>query len=87
MTFNVHVVAEGNDSLLNLLCEFAGGREDERLGALDRQIELLEDRDRESGSLAGSRLSLGDDIVSLNDGNNGPLLNGGRPLETSGESA
>lgn len=44
--------------------------------------DLLEDRDGEGGGLSGSRLGLGDDIVSLDDGDDGSLLDGGRSLES-----
>lgn len=44
----------------------------------------LENGDREGGSLTGSGLGLGDNVVSLDDGDDGSLLNGRRSLETVG---
>ena len=82
MAFDVHIVAEGNDDLLNLLSELTGRREDKSLGAFDREVELLEDGDGEGRGLASTGLSLSDDIVAFDDGDNCTLLDGGRALET-----
>jgi hypothetical protein len=43
MAVDVEVVAEGNDDLLDLLGELTGGGEDERLGLLDRGVNLAPD--------------------------------------------
>lgn len=40
MAFDVHVVAEGDNDLLNLLGQFAGGGEDKRLSSLDGHVQL-----------------------------------------------
>jgi hypothetical protein len=64
MALNVHEVANGDDNLLNLLSQLTGWGEDECLASLEGWVDLLEDRDREGGGLAGSGLSLGDDIVA-----------------------
>jgi len=85
VTFNVHIVAESNDDLLNLLSKLASRGEDESLGGLDREVELLEDGDGEGCGLASAGLSLSDDIVALDDRDDRTLLNGGRTLETIGE--
>ena len=82
MTFDVHVVAEGDDDLLDLLCELTRRSENERLGALDRKVELLQDRDGKSRCFAGTRLGLGDNVVAFDDGHDGALLNGGGAFET-----
>lgn len=41
MTFDVHVIAEGDDDLLDLLSELTGWGEDESLGAFDGHVELI----------------------------------------------
>lgn len=82
MALNVHVVTQGDDDFLDLLSKLTGRSENECLGPLDVGIDGLEDGDGESGGFAGTGLSLGDDIVAFDNGNDGPLLNGGRPLET-----
>lgn len=64
MAFDVHEVSDGDDDLLDLLCQFTRWGQDEGLALLDGRIDLLEDRDGERGRLAGSRLSLGNDIVA-----------------------
>jgi len=85
MAFDVHVVAESDDDLLDLLSKLTSRCEDEGLSPFGREVELLEDRDRESCGLSGTGLGLSDDIVALDDGDNGTLLDGGRTLETRGE--
>lgn len=62
MALDVHEVTNGNDDLLDLLCEFSGGGEDQSLAGLELRVDLLKARDRESGSLSSSRLGLRDDI-------------------------
>ena len=82
MTLDVHIVPECDHDFLDLLCEFAGGGEDERLAALDGHIELLKDGDGEGGGLSSTRLGLGDDIVPFYYRHDRPLLDGRRTLET-----
>ena len=57
--------------LLNLLCEFAGGREHERLTLLERDIDLLQDRDREGRRLARAGLRLRNHVVPCNQSQHG----------------
>jgi hypothetical protein len=40
MTFNVHVIAEGDHDLLDLLCKFSRRGENQGLGAFNVHIEL-----------------------------------------------
>ena len=82
MTFDVHVVAEGDDDLLNLLCKFASWGEDERLGSFDRHVQSLEDGNGKGRSLASARLGLCDHVVALDYWDNGSLLNRRGALET-----
>jgi hypothetical protein len=65
MALDVHEITNGNNDLLDLLSQLTGWSEDQCLALLDVGVELLEDGDRESGSLSGTRLSLGNDIVAL----------------------
>lgn len=64
VALNVHEVTDGNDDLLDLLSKLTGGGEDQSLARLDVGVDLLQDGDREGGSLAGTRLGLGNDIVA-----------------------
>ena len=82
MALDVHIVPECDDDFLDLLREFAGGGEDERLAALDGHVELLKDGNGKGGGLAGTRLGLGNDIVSFYHRNDCALLDGRRALET-----
>ena len=84
VAIDVHVVAESDNDLLNLLSELTGRCEDESLGGFNTQIELLEDGDGKGCSLASTGLGLSDDIVTLDDGDDCTLLDSGRTLETMG---
>jgi hypothetical protein len=64
MALNVHEVADGNHDLLNLLGQLTGGGENESLALLQVGVDLLQDRNREGGGLAGTGLSLGNDIMA-----------------------
>lgn len=67
---------------MDLQREFTGGSKDEGLGAFDFGVQPLEDGDGKGGGLACARLGLRDDIMTLDNGDNGALLNSGRTLET-----
>jgi len=82
VALDVHVVTESDDDFLDLLSQLASGRENEGLSALDGQVYLLEDGDGECGCLSSAGLGLSDDIVTLDDRDDGTLLNGRGPLET-----
>lgn len=64
VALDVHKVTDGDDDLLDLLGQLASGSENQSLALLDVGIDLLENGDREGGSLAGTRLSLRDDVVT-----------------------
>lgn len=64
VALNVHEVTDGNDDLLDLLSQLTGGSEDQSLALLQAGVDLLENRNGESGSLAGTRLGLCNDIVA-----------------------
>lgn len=63
MALDVHEITNGDNDLLDLLGKLTGRGQDEGLALLDVQVDLLKDGDGESGSLSGTRLSLGDDIT------------------------
>jgi len=65
VAFDLKIVSNGEDDSLNLLSELTSGGQNEGLALLQTEVELLEDTDGESGSLSSSRLSLGDEILSL----------------------
>ena len=64
VALNVHEVADGDDDLLDLLGQLAGGGENEGLARLEVGVDLLQDRDGESRGLSGTGLGLGNDIVA-----------------------
>jgi hypothetical protein len=76
VALNVHEVANSDDDLLDLLSELTGGSQDQGLAGLQLVVDLLEDGDREGGGLAGTGLGLGNDIVALDDGQDGAGLDG-----------
>ena len=65
VTLHVHVVAQCEDNGLNLRREFAGGREDERLGLSHGDVDGLQHGYREGGGFTRAGLGLGDDISPL----------------------
>lgn len=64
VALNVHEVTDGNNDLLDLLSKLTGRGKDQGLALLDVGVDLLQNRDRESGGLAGTGLSLSNDIVA-----------------------
>ena len=62
MAFNVHEITNSDNDFLDLLGKFACRSQNERLARLDIRIELLENGDRESGGLSGTRLGLCDNV-------------------------
>lgn len=81
---DLHVVAECDDDLLDLLGELTSGGKDERLDGLDARVDALQNGDREGGGLAGTGLSLSNHIVTLDDGDDSTRLNRRGTLETVG---
>ncbi len=65
VALDVHEVTDGNDDLLDLLSQLTGWGKDKSLALLDSWVQLLEDRDGESGGLSGTRLGLSNDIVAF----------------------
>jgi hypothetical protein len=64
MALNVHEVTDGDNDLLDLLGQLAGGGKDKRLAGLDVVVKLLEDGDGEGSRFTGTGLSLRDHIVA-----------------------
>ena len=64
VAFNAHEVTNGNNDLLDLLGQLTGRSKDQSLASLQVGVNLLQGGDGESGSLSGTGLSLGDDIVA-----------------------
>lgn len=67
-----------------LLRKLTGGGKNEGLALTDRDVHLLQNGDGESGGLSGTGLGLGDNIVALDTGDDGTLLDSRRLLETVG---
>jgi hypothetical protein len=67
VALDVHEVTNGNNDLLNLLSQLTGWGKDQCLTLLDVWVELLEDGDGECGSLSGTRLSLGNNVMAFMD--------------------
>jgi hypothetical protein len=65
VALNVHEVTDGDNDLLDLLGKLTGGSKDKSLAGLEGGVDLLENGDRESGSLASTGLSLSNDIVAF----------------------
>jgi hypothetical protein len=66
MTLDLQVLTERHDDRLNLLGQFTGWRQDQRLRLIQVKIDLLEDANSKSGSLTGTRLGLGNDVAIAN---------------------
>ena len=79
---DVEVVSESENDLLDLLGQLTGGGKDKGLASNEISLNPLEDTDGKSRGFPSSRLSLSDDIASLDDGEDGPLLNSRRLLKT-----
>lgn len=63
MALDVHKVTDGDNDLLDLLSQLTSGSKDQSLALLDAKIDLLENGDGEGSGLAGSGLSLGNNIL------------------------
>lgn len=62
VALNAHEVTNGDNDLLDLLSQLAGGGQDEGLAGLQVGVDLLQSRDGESGSLSGSGLGLSNNV-------------------------
>lgn len=64
MALDAHEVTDGDDDLLDLLGQLTSRSKDKRLAGAQIGVDLLERSNGESGSLAGTRLGLSDDIAA-----------------------
>lgn len=64
VALDVHEVTNGDNDLLDLLSKLTSGSQNKGLALLQLGVDLLQDRDGEGGSLAGTRLGLSDNIVT-----------------------
>jgi hypothetical protein len=64
VALNIHEVSNSNNYLLDLLGKLTSGGENKSLTLLQVGVDLLKDRDRESGGLASSGLSLSNNIMT-----------------------
>lgn len=84
VALNLHKVANSDDNLLDLLSKLTGGCQDQGLALLEVVVNLLENGNGKGGRLSSSRLGLGNNVVALDDGHDGALLDGRGPLKTIG---
>lgn len=75
-------VTETQNDFLDLKSKLTGGSKQKSLGLSDAQVNVLENRDGEGSGLTGTRLSLSKNIVTLDNGEDGTLLNGRGGLKT-----
>ena len=83
----IHVVTKGENHLLDLLGKLTSGGQHQGLTLIQLNVNLLEERDGESGRLAGTRLGLSNHIMAHDAGKDGTLLDGRGALETIGVDA
>eukprot|EP00754_Rhynchopus_humris_P014021 Rhum_TRINITY_DN14363_c0_g1::Rhum_TRINITY_DN14363_c0_g1_i2::g.84527::m.84527 len=76
------VLADGGDNSLRLHGQLARRREDQGLAVAVRPVHALQETDRERTGLARSGLRLGDQVTSLDERDDGTLLDSRRLLET-----
>ena len=65
VALDLHEVANSDNDLLDLLSQLTGWGKDQSLACLDVWVDLLEDGDREGGSLTSTGLGLGDNVVTF----------------------
>eukprot|EP01084_Bolivina_argentea_P016198 30326_1 len=78
------VLTNLGDDLVGLLGKLASGGEDKALQVAVAEVQTLEEADGEGTGLAGTRLGLGDDVTTTDEGGDGALLDGRGLLETVG---
>ena len=75
MYFYTKIISKGPHHLLNLLSKLSSGCKDQSLAFRHTIVKLLQNTRAESCCLPSSRLSLLNNIKTLTEGNNSPLLN------------
>jgi len=78
------VVTDLADDRVGLLGQLASGGQDEGLEVAVAEVDALEQGNGEGTGLTGTGLGLGDDVTTLDHGDDGALLDGGGLLETVG---
>ena len=86
MHSNVQVQTNVGDDVLDLQSQFSGWSQDQGLGGLLVDVNVLQSRNGEGGSLTGTRLGLGQNVSAFGDWQNGSLLNGRRRFVTVTEN-
>src|SRR5207253_762238 len=84
MHTSFHVVSHCLDDFHRLLGELTSRRQDHHLALASAQVQLLQGGDREGRSLTGTRLSLGNGIVSQENGLDSTLLDSRWRFKTKG---
>ena len=78
VTLDIHVVSKREDNRLDLRGQFASGRKYESLGLAYGHVDGLEDGNGECRGFSCARLRLRNDVASLDDRQNGTLLDSRR---------
>ena len=81
VTLDIHVVSKREDNRLDLRGQFASGRKYESLGLAYGHVDGLEDGNGECRGFSCARLCLRNDVASLDDRQNGTLLDSRRFFE------
>jgi hypothetical protein len=82
VALNSEVLSQRRNDLLDLLCELTSWGQDESLGLVDREIDLLQHSNSEGGSLSSSGLGLGDHVLSAGQWKDSSLLDSGWLLKS-----
>lgn len=73
---NLQVQTNVGDDVLDLQSQLSGWSQDQSLGSLLVDVNVLQSRNGEGGSLTGTRLGLGQHVSTFGDRQDGSLLNG-----------
>lgn len=82
VALDIHVVAQGQNHLLDLNGQFASWRQNENLRLTDGGVDGLKDGNGERRRLSGTGLGLGDHVAAFQDRFDRSLLNRRGFLET-----
>lgn len=81
MTRDVHVVTESENDGLDLYSQFPSGGQNQSLSLAQVGVDGLKHWDRKGGGFTRTRLGLGNNISTTDDGDDRTLLDGGRFLK------
>ena len=82
MNLDIQMVSQSHSNFLSLLSKLSNWWQNEYLGGSNCWVNRLEGSKAENCSFSGSRLALNDDISFRYDGQNGPLLDSRRFIES-----